>query len=243
MEYSRWHFSSIDSTNRWAISHTHLFDPTKVTLVTADTQTEGKGRFQRCWISPPHQQNVYASFCFFVPKNQQYLGNSSQVMAVVASKALESLGFSLRLKWPNDLLLSEKKVGGILSETCITSKHVCVVIGIGINVNMPQHMLATIDQPATSLLLEGGRALEVNELIKKLCDQFAHSLPVFLTGGFSSFLTDYKKKLIHSPGQQLLFSKMKTAGFFDSIAEDGSLYLRFESGEMKRFLTGDIQIP
>ena len=68
MELTRIHFDTIDSTNTWAKQNAHKLESDKITLVTTDTQTAGRGRFKRKWVSPPHQ-NIYASFCFFISSN------------------------------------------------------------------------------------------------------------------------------------------------------------------------------
>ncbi|MGA8165004.1 MAG: biotin--[acetyl-CoA-carboxylase] ligase [Waddliaceae bacterium] len=241
MDYSHWHFSSINSTNTWPMLNAHLFDREKITLITAESQTEGKGRSNRSWISPP-VDNLYASFCFFAPKKQQWLGNISQIMAITASKALESMGFHPKLKWPNDILLSGKKMGGILSEIQRQSTQVFVVVGIGMNINMSDVNLDGINRPATSLLLEGGKAVDVRKLIKQLQGEFALALPRFLKRGFSPFLSDYKKRLIHTPGQPLLFHDKEAMqkGIFHSINRDGSLKLELESGTIKHIVTGEL---
>jgi len=241
MEFVRLHFTAIDSTNTWAMRNIHQLDPTKITLITADTQTRGKGRFMRQWVSPP-KQNLYASFCFFVPKGQKSLSNISQVMGVTAVKTLEKSGFHPQLKWPNDILLSKKKVGGILCETQEVSVHTCLIVGIGININMQKELLQTIDQPATSLLMEGGSPRDVQAIMEALQAQFSVDLDLFLTKGFSSFLAAYKKSLIHSPHQMIRFRDYNTIwkGTFHSINDDGSLNLQLETGEIKRFVAGEL---
>lgn len=158
MKISQRHFSEIDSTNTWAKNNAHLLPPGKLTLITADTQTCGKGRLGRQWISPP-KQNLYASFCFFIDKGRKDIGNISLLMAVSVSETLESLGFHPQIKWPNDILINGKKAGGILCELAELSgpsDQMCAIAGIGLNINMPLEQLNEIDQPATSLLQEGG---------------------------------------------------------------------------------------
>ena len=165
------HFKSIDSTNTWAKLNAHLFDVDKITLITADEQTAGRGRFKRRWESPPHQ-NVYATFCFFIEKHRHDIGNIPQVLAISAAEALEDLGFQPKLKWPNDVLLSNKKVAGILCETTPMSDNLAVIIGIGLNVNMPLQLLQQIDRPATSLMVEGGEKMEIEMVLESLKNNF-----------------------------------------------------------------------
>src|ERR1700733_11838983 len=136
MECNRIHFSAIDSTNTWAKQNIHLFNPKKITLVTAEMQHEGRGRFKRRWVSPSGL-NMYASFCFFVSKENKNLSTIGQVMGISAARILEEFKVSPKLKWPNDLILRGKKLGGILCETQDRGEQFCIIAGIGININMP----------------------------------------------------------------------------------------------------------
>ncbi|MFQ5729681.1 MAG: biotin--[acetyl-CoA-carboxylase] ligase [Waddliaceae bacterium] len=241
LEFARYHFSAIDSTNTWAKNNTHLFDPSKITLVTAYSQSAGRGRSSRQWKSPA-KQNIYASFCFVMPKESPNLSNITQIMAISVLETLDSIGFKAKVKWPNDLLLSGKKVGGILCEILNQRGLIWVILGIGININMPQELLQTIDQPATSLLVESGTPLEIGMITQKLQKHFVRNLKIFLEKGFSPFLSDYKAKLVHSPQQLLHFKQddQEWEGVFHSINDDGSLSLKLESGEIKKIFSGEI---
>jgi BirA family transcriptional regulator, biotin operon repressor / biotin---[acetyl-CoA-carboxylase] ligase len=236
------HFSAIDSTNSWAKNNAHLLDPEKITRVTADSQNEGRGRWDRKWISLT-KQNITASFCFFVCRNQ-YLANIAQIMAIAAAKTLEELGFQPRLKWPNDIHLSQKKAGGILCETLCLEERICVIIGIGLNINMPKEVLDLIDQPATSLFIEKGEQFDVAAITASLTYHFARDVDLFLKEGFSPFLPEYSSRLAHHLKQPLFFHdyNMACEGTFHSLNEDGSLNLQLPSGEVKRFYSGEIDI-
>lgn len=240
-EISRINFSAIDSTNSWAKANIHLLDIDKITLVSADTQNAGRGRLTRQWFSPP-KQNVLASFCFFVSKEQKNLFNIAQIMSLSAAKTLEGLAFHPKLKWPNDILLSNKKVGGILCETVSVEEKICVIVGIGMNINMPKSVIDGIDQPATSLLVEGGVEHDLAIVANGLSDHFVKDLDIFLKKGFSPFLVDYSARLVHVPNQSLKFHENDAVceGTFHSLNEDGSLNLLLHSGEIKRCYAGEI---
>jgi BirA family biotin operon repressor/biotin-[acetyl-CoA-carboxylase] ligase len=256
MELTRVHFASIDSTNTWAKQNAHTLAPDKITLVTADTQTAGRGRFKRKWVSPAHQ-NVYATFCFFIGREQlAILGNIPQVLALSTVELLQELGFHPRLKWPNDVLLSGKKVAGILCETTTVAGvegidgRLCVVVGIGLNVNMPKELLDEIDQPATSLLVESGDGEEGNKehdveaVIEGLQEHFVKNLERVLLDGFEPFLEVYRKVVATSPTKILRFHDNQTLweGIFHSVNADGSLNLELCGPEkqVKRFIAGEI---
>lgn len=241
MKLVRHHFEVIDSTNTWAKSNAHLLPRNQVTLVSASEQTAGRGRFKRRWESPPGQ-NVLASFCFFVDKRRQDIGNIPQILAISAAQVLESLSFYPALKWPNDVLLNKKKVAGILAETTTVDELLCLIIGIGLNVNMPQGLLEKIDRPATSLFVEGGQHLSVEEILHLLQKQFLLHLESFLKAGFSSFFEEYKQRATIDPCQKIFFDDGQKIweGTFHDIYEDGSLSLKLSDGRIKIFLAGEI---
>lgn len=234
------HFSSIDSTNTWARKNAPQLSHDAITVVTASEQTGGRGRFDRQWISPPNK-NIYASFCFFLQQNAS-ISNISQLLATSASKALEKLGFHLQLKWPNDLFLANKKVGGILCEAIYQGNITFVIAGIGINVNMTQEQIEKVGRPATSLAIESNKIFDLNTVMHELEKQFTHDLEIFLSKGFNPFLSLFTQGLSHKVGDKLRFQSSKGIweGTFHSINSDGSLNLSLISGEVKNFISGEI---
>lgn len=241
MECQRIHFSAIDSTNTWAKQNVHLFDPTKITLTTAGMQYEGLGRFKRRWISPPGQ-NMYATVCFFVSKENKNLSTIGQVMGVSAAQVLDNYEFSLKLKWPNDLLLNGKKVGGILCETQDRGDRLCILAGIGINVNMPLEILEQIDQPATSLLQAKGESIELESFIYMFQEKIQKNVSLFLAEGFNPFYKKYQQRLCYLLGQEMTVQdgEFRLYGFFAGIHPTGALLLRLPSNEIKKISSGEI---
>lgn len=241
MEVIRRHFKLIDSTNTWAKQNAPSLPHDKVTLVTADEQTAGRGRFKRKWESPPGQ-NIYATFCVFIEKHRTDIGNLPQVMAISAAEMLEHQGLHARLKWPNDVMLSDKKAAGILCETTPLSDLLCVALGIGLNVNMPLDLLEKIDRPATSLLAEDGLYHDVEEVTLLLQKHFMQNLEIFLEEGFHIFLNKYRGRLLHVKGDKIRFHDNRSIweGYFDQINVDGSLSLLLDTGEKRTFIAGEI---
>lgn len=240
MQIIRKHFDSIDSTNTWAKEHAHELPHDKITLVTAHTQTAGRGRFKRRWESPPGQ-NIYATFCFFVEKHFEAIGNIPQLLALSTVTVLKKLNFNATLKWPNDVLLSDKKVAGILAETTMVDK-LCVVIGIGLNVNMPQELLQQIDRPATSLMVESGMVFDKEMVLKELQNEFIKNLDVFFTDGFTPFLEAYRQHMPMDSNKITRFHDNRNVweGTIHAINDDGSLSLKLADGTIKTFIAGEI---
>lgn len=241
MKVEHRHFQILDSTNSWAKRNTLVLSKECLTLITTDEQTAGRGRLNRRWESMS-RQNVLGTFCFFMKKMDPSINNIPQILAISAVKLLEELGFSPRLKWPNDILLSEKKVAGILCETTPVENEICVITGIGINVNVPLEAFQRIDRPATSLLVESKKNFDLTEIVERLGTLFANDLEVFLRDGFSPFFSMYVEKLSHSRGDEIRFHDGReiAAGVFHSIELDGSLNLCLASGEIKNFIAVEL---
>ena len=239
MNIVRKHFAKIDSTNTWVKKNGEFLDRGKITLVTANEQTGGRGRFSRKWHSPAGL-NIYATYAFFLEKLRADLGNVPQLLALSAAEALEQEGFVVKLKWPNDVLLEEKKLAGILCETTWVEKKLLVVVGIGLNVNMPTELLREIDRPATSLIVESGKEWEVEFWLGKLSEVFVLNLEKFLKEGFKGFLEEYKGRLVHSVGDQVKFhdNQKIVEGVYIGLTDDGALRLLVE-GKEKVFIGGE----
>ena len=234
------HFEKIDSTNTWAKQHSDQWDLKGMTLVTAAEQSGGRGRFNRKWVSPANL-NIYATFCFWYSLERNDVGHIPQMLAIAASKSLENQGFFPQLKWPNDILLSGKKVGGILCETIVEGTKRGVICGIGLNVNMPLDILQLIDRPATSLCVEGGRSFEVSNVLETLKQCFVENMDLFLKGGFDQFFSYFQEKSSFKKGDEVRFhdNQIIVEANFVSLHPDGSVELRLRNGMLKKYYAGE----
>lgn len=239
MEINCLHFDSLGSTNLWSKENFTNFDTTKITLTVADKQTAGYGRYHRPWISPSGL-NIYASFTFFVKREQIDLKNFTQITALSIIKTLKKFTISSQLKWPNDIQINKKKVAGILCEIVPQDSFLAVITGIGINVNMPLETCKQIQQPVTSLLIETGKELKVLDVLQTLQLHFSQDLSLFLHQGFAPFLQEFRENILHQKGDLLLVNQQK--GIFQGIAEDGSLIMQLADGSLQKFFSGEIQI-
>lgn len=237
MKLDTFHFDKIDSTNTWAKENYQKFDRHRITLITADEQTAGRGRYKRSWISP-EKQNIYATFTFFMDPSRTDISNIPQILALAVQETLIDSGFSCQIKWPNDILLKKKKLGGILCETIADPLTIVVVLGLGLNINMPQDLLKTIDQPATSLLAETGLNYDLQNILSPLVRNFSKNLEQFLKEGFSSFVDRFRQMIIHQENDLLKIGNQM--GRFMTIADDGALILKKENGESQKFYSGEI---
>lgn len=234
------HLETVSSTNTWAKENYRTFDPKKVTCITASEQTEGRGRFKRKWISPKNA-NLYATYFFLVEKGLIALGNLAQLMCLSAVKLLQAEGLTPQIKWPNDLLIHGKKVAGVLCETIDLDEHTGIILGIGINVNMPPEFFSLIDQPATSLQNETGSPFSLDSLLLSLDQYFLSDLALFKLNGFTPFYKTYESLLCFK-GEAITFhenGKIQTA-IFHSLCPDGRLNVLLPSGELKTLSSGEI---
>ena len=134
------HLDTIDSTNTYAKRECHRFAPDQITCITAEMQTAGRGRFQRKWLSPKGV-NLYTTFYFRLPPQTLHLTSLAQVMAFTLASLLIEEKLHPKIKWPNDLMLNGKKIGGILCETTFHPDFIDIFLGVGLNVNMEKENL------------------------------------------------------------------------------------------------------
>jgi BirA family transcriptional regulator, biotin operon repressor / biotin---[acetyl-CoA-carboxylase] ligase len=229
---------SVDSTNDWVKSH--LQELSSFTCVTALEQTTGRGRFKRHWISP-RGQNIYATLFFTVPLGAGYLCNLGQLMAFSCAKTLRGIGFYPQIKWPNDILIQGKKIAGVLTESVTQGDLIGMIIGVGMNVNMPQEALQSIDQPATSMLQLSKKTWDIQELTELLMNRFLHDLQLLQKSGFAAFQAPFEEMLAYKGEQITCHDGTQTiTGICLSITADGRLQLLLPSGEIKILMAGEL---
>ena len=211
-------FNSLVSTNTTARQYP------AGTIVMAETQTAGRGRYGRVWQSP--KGNLYVSFVFESnPLRDKYL---SFLTGLALAESLPE--FEVRLKWPNDVLLDGKKIAGILLET--TGDKVIVGIGVNLISNPKKNVL----YPTANL---GGRLSPIG-LVKRLMIQYDAVLAVFEQKGFQKIRSRWLDLAVgvgdsisvHLPTEELL-------GIFHGISDEGALLLK--TGKNVRSITaGDV---
>ncbi len=235
-----YHFPSIDSTNTWAKANARHLKPERLTIVTASEQTAGRGRHERKWMSPLGV-NLYVSYCLFVPQVRKDITNIPQIIALATSQVIRGYDLTAELKWPNDILIEGKKAGGILCETTPINDKICVIVGLGLNVNMPPSALREIDKKATSLAVEAGHTFDLDKVAEDLQAAISHALEIFLKQGFKPFLHPFREHLIHHLGDTMSFhiGSNLMQGSFHSINDDGTLNL-IVNDNLQAFGTGEI---
>jgi BirA family biotin operon repressor/biotin-[acetyl-CoA-carboxylase] ligase len=204
------------------------------TVVVAESQTSGRGRRGRTWFSPPGM-NIYCSILVrgMGPPvmRPEWLSWIPLASALAAAHAVDRVAaVPLWLKWPNDLLLNERKVGGILCESSFTSPTgPSVVIGIGLNVNVPPESFPEELRPIASSLLESaGRPIDRNRLLAQLLLEVERQLEEVRSQGPTRLRHAYAARCI-TLGRRvrvLTGGKHELYGTAESIAADGALQVR-----------------
>ncbi|MGR3973787.1 MAG: biotin--[acetyl-CoA-carboxylase] ligase [Candidatus Rhabdochlamydia sp.] len=237
------HLESVGSTNSFAKENAHHFHPDHLTCIIAKEQTAGRGRHDRKWISS-QGKGLYLSVFVKLPSYLSYLPNLGQIMALSCHQILLLQEVILALKWPNDLIIDNRKIGGVLTETLLLDQGVGVVIGIGLNVNLSPEDYAQIDQPVTSLCEWIKTPLAPVDLIDPLMKQFSSNLVNLREQGFSFFHAYFEKHLAYRG--KIITIKLpqeKLEGICHALLPDGSLSLLLPSGYYRSLSIGEIVMP
>jgi BirA family transcriptional regulator, biotin operon repressor / biotin---[acetyl-CoA-carboxylase] ligase len=222
----------VESTNREAVRLGQA-GVEHGTLVLADAQTAGRGRMARSWFSPPGI-NLYGSVVLRTTHDGQdlaaWLSWLPLIAALSAAEAIESVGSaSVAVKWPNDLLIHERKVGGILCESGTSSKAGAFqVIGVGINVNgAREDFPEELRHLATTIRHETGSFLDRNRLIAQLLIELESRIDEFLSRGSEAIATAYRRRCatVGKTVKAVLADGKEYIGMAEAIEKDGSLTL------------------
>lgn len=224
-------FKKIDSTNTYVKSNIENIEDK--TIISVDAQTQGHGRFGRVWVDLG-AENIYMTFCLKPSeKIEPVYANLTQYLSVCLCKEFETFGLNPQIKWPNDVLVSNKKICGILAETVIKRGMLKgIALGIGINVKSSLPAVGAIDRPVTALNLEGV-SISKNDLINSLAKRFFDGYEDFLKHGFKAIKSDYEKFSIPLGELNLaIFNKIE-CGNFAGFDDDGNLLLQKNDSVVK----------
>ena len=234
--------SVIDSTNEYLYKSLNE-NSIHAVVVLAEYQLSGKGRRGNDWISP------YASgLCLSLGWHFQSTPASHTALSlatgVAVCRSLQRLGIKdAGLKWPNDIVSNGKKLGGILlesrSETAGCSD---VIIGIGINVNLPDQALNTIQQPVTDLNRISHQSISRNALAGIVIEELLKMLEDYQTHGFTSCIDEWRDfDALKGEQADLVLPNDTLSGEILGIDENGLLMMSI-NGEMKCFSSGELSL-
>ena len=219
--------------------------------VLAEQQTGGRGRRQRSWHSPPGG-NIYLSLGWWFRKNDWPLSTLPLVAAVAVCRALSRASLQGHgIKWPNDILAGGKKLAGILVELQSSGAGPAfAVVGVGLNVRMPQAdqdaLKQAIDRPWTDLasaMKDGSPGISRNRLVALLLEELLGALACFEASGFEAFsqawreldLLQGRKILLEQNGRQI-------SGEACGVDQNGGLLLETVASGVQVFHSGEVSV-
>jgi BirA family biotin operon repressor/biotin-[acetyl-CoA-carboxylase] ligase len=235
------HFFRTDSTNRVAMELGYTNEP-EGAVVIAEEQTAGRGRAGRNWHSE-RATGIYATL-LLRPKISPVQAPLLTMMAGLSAHAAiqAQTGLQPDVKWPNDLVLNGKKLGGILTEMHAEPTVVrFVIVGIGINVNQEQFP-AELSAIATSLRVETGRGQSRLELLARLLREFESDYNRFLRDGSGSVTERFTQVSSYASGKKVRVTNGKETyiGVTAGLRPEGLLQIRREDGALVTVLAGDV---
>lgn len=194
--------------------------------VVAECQTAGRGRRGRSWISP-FGSHIYFSMYWQFEGIQQAMGLSLAVGLAVREAIQPLMNDEVKVKWPNDLLVNQQKIAGILIELEGQADGPCgVVIGIGINVNMPAEQAQKIDQPWTDISAHTNNPVDRNDLIARLMVELKQTLVDFEQNGLQTTIAQWHQHdHYYNQPIELMMGSRRLAGICKGIDRQGGVLI------------------
>lgn len=212
-------------------------------VLVAEAQTAGRGRRGNSWFSP-FGSNLYFSMYWQLEQGIQAAMGLSLVVGIAIARTLEQhYQLAVQLKWPNDLYAGHRKLGGILVELSGQTHANCdVVIGIGLNIQMPPQAQLQISQPFTDLTSLLDRPLNRNQLIPELQHSLCETLQQFEQHGFSSFVGAFNQRNEFA-GQLVTLTGAggNQQGLCVGVDGQGGLILE-QQGQQKAYYGGELSL-
>lgn len=237
-------YESLPSTNSY-LAELIKTNGYKKSICFAEHQTAGKGRLGRKWISP-YAKSIYLSLAWQFSKSPYELSGLGLAMAIATVAALKICGIEkdIALKWPNDVLWRKKKLGGILVELFGEAHHIYhAIIGVGLNVNIPQETGKKITQPWCDITQITNESLSRNKLAGVLLNQFLITLVSYQNTGLKPFIKKWHK-LDASYGKKvtIITPQQTVSGIGAGIDDNGYFLLEDKQKKILSFASGEVSL-
>lgn len=215
------------------------------TAIVADSQTAGRGRLQRRWASPKGK-GIYLSVILRPAIPVTHAPQLTMLAAVAVARAIQRVtGLEARTKWPNDVVISEKKVCGVLTEVSAQGINLnFAVVGVGINVLMtPDDLPVEVREEATSLAMELRQSIDREQVLQGVLRALAEYYHRYRTEPFRSILDEYKSLDIALGNTvTVIDNQTETTGIAEDVDAFGTLTLRLPDGRWQQVLTGKVSL-
>ena len=236
------HFAKeTDSTNLW-IKRLAKEGASEGTLALAEFQSAGRGRLGRSW-EVPEGTSVMMSILLRPKFEPQYAPTLTLVMGMAVAKAVKNLGFDVSIKWPNDVVVSHKKICGILTEMGVRDGKIdYAVIGVGINVNIKEFPEEMADK-ATSLYLESGKEFDRSQIPGLVMEAFEEYYEKFAaTCDLSGLKEEYESILANYNQPVRVLAKEPYEGVARGITDGGELLVEKTDGTIATVSAGEVSV-
>ena len=236
------HFArKTDSTNLW-IKRLAKEGAPEGTLALAEFQSAGRGRLGRSW-EVPEGTSVMMSILLRPKFEPQYAPMLTLVMGMAVAKAVKKFGFDVSIKWPNDVVVSHKKICGILTEMGVRDGKIdYAVIGVGINVNIKEFPEEMADK-ATSLYLESGREFDRSQIPGLVMEAFEKYYEKFAaTCDLSGLKEEYESILANYNQPVRVLAKEPYEGVARGITDGGELLVEKTDGTIVAVSAGEVSV-
>lgn len=215
------------------------------TVVLAESQLQGKGRLGRAWASPPGV-NLYASVLLRPPIKPFDAPQLTLLSAVAVARTIRArTPLTPVIKWPNDILVNDRKVAGLLNEmTSETDRVATVLLGIGVNLNMTREQFPSdLRHPASSLLLEGGEPVDRISFTRCLLEELDLLYDRYLAGGYNAIREEWVSLCgVITRRVRVDDGGAAREGVVEGINESGALLLRLDDGRREAVYSGDVSV-
>ena len=236
------HFArETDSTNLW-IKRLAKEGAPEGTLALAEFQSAGRGRLGRSW-EVPEGTSVMMSILLRPKFEPEYAPMLTLVMGMAVAKAVKKFGFDVSIKWPNDVVVSHKKICGILTEMGVRDGKIdYAVIGVGINVNIREFPDEMADK-ATSLYLESGREFDRSQIPGLVMEAFEEYYEKFAaTCDLSGLKEEYESILANYNQPVRVLAKEPYEGVARGITDGGELLVEKTDGTIVAVSAGEVSV-
>lgn len=217
--------------------------PREGMMIISDYQSLGRGRSGKNWTSAPG--DGIALSLLLMPES---MGGGTSCITLVAALSVaaaieKTSGLKPQIKWPNDILLNEKKVCGILTELDTTQGKNSIIVGVGINSNQ-QEFPAEISETATSIFLETGTPSDRESTVKYFSEYFEKYYEIFLKTSDMSLLKEEYNSLLVNKGRvvKVFDPKENIMGIAEGIDDEGRLIVKTDTGITHHIYAGEVSV-
>ncbi len=234
-------FPTLESTNRWVLDNHSLYN--NGDMVRAIAQTAGRGRFERTWTTLTNKSLAVSAVIIPESENDPIISCISPVTALAIRATLQEYRINSTVKWPNDVLVNEKKTAGILAEYDAAKN--LLVSGIGLNINMNSDDFGTngLAQTATSMKIEENREFDISDVLRTITVQLKTTIETLREKGKERIFETWRHH-DYLVGRKILVKthELIISGTYSGLDKEGRLQIIDEKGHKHSFWSADVTL-